>query len=137
MKSNQCICFLRKLKRFQVDKKIMAHFYQTIIQSAILYNQVCYFGSSRKVDIEQLDEATRTAANIVGTDIAVLSTICGYVAVKKLHRILFDTWHPLNHVLTSQVSRHDSSQWLQCFRTRTNRFQGSFLPTAVRLNSLV
>ena len=53
MKSNQCICFLRKLKRFQVDKKIMAHFYQTIIQSAMIYYyQVCYFGNFKKADIE-------------------------------------------------------------------------------------
>ena len=35
-KSNQRMCFLRKLKQFQVDKKILARFCQAIVQSLSL-----------------------------------------------------------------------------------------------------
>ena len=90
--------------QFKVDKNILVCFYQTIIQSAMLYNQVCHFGNSKKADTERLDKVARTAAKIVGAETATPSTIYGSVAVKRLHRILSDTQHPLNHVLSSQVS---------------------------------
>ena len=100
--------------------------------------QVCYFGNSKKADMERLDKVARTAAKIVGAETATPSTMYGSVAVKKLHRILSDTRHPLNHVLFSQAFRRASSQRLRCFRARTSRFRDSFLPTAVRLhNSLL
>ena len=35
----------------------------------------------------------------------VIGTICRSVAMKKLHRILSDTQHPLNHVLSPRASR--------------------------------
>ena len=65
-KANQHMYFLRKLKQFKVDKNILVCFYQTIIQSAMLYNQVCYFGNSKKADMERLDKVARTAAKMVG-----------------------------------------------------------------------
>ena len=51
-KVNQRMYFLRKLKQFQVDKKILVHFYHIIIQSVMYYNQVCNFGNSKKADME-------------------------------------------------------------------------------------
>ena len=65
-KANQRMYFLRKLKQFKVDKNIFVRFYQTIIQSAMLYNQVCYFGNSKKADTERLDKVARTTAKICG-----------------------------------------------------------------------
>ena len=50
---------LSHLKQFQVDKKILARVYQTIIQSVMFYNQVCYFGSSNKADTERLDKVAK------------------------------------------------------------------------------
>ena len=99
------------------------------------YNQVCYFGNSKKADTERLDKVARTAAKIVRAETATPSTMYGSVAVKKLHRILSEAQHPLNHVLSSQASRRASSQRLRCFRTRTSWFRDSFLPTAVRLHN--
>ena len=127
--------FLRRLKQFKVDKNILARFYQTIIQSAMLYNQLCYFGNSKKADTERLDKAARTAAKIVGAEIATPSTMYGSVVVKTMHRILSDAHLPLNHVMSSQASRRASSQRLRCVRTRTSWFRDSFLPTAVRLHN--
>ena len=110
-KANQCRYFLRKLEKFKVDKNILVHFYQTIIQSAMLYNQVSQEGRHRATG-----QGSRTAAKMVGAETATPSTIYGSVAVEKMHRILSDTHHLLNHVLSSQVSRHASSQQLRCFR---------------------
>ena len=101
----------------------------------MFYNQVCYFGNSKKADTERQDKVARTAAKMVGAETATPSTTYGSVVVKKLHRILSDTQHPLNHVLFSQASRRASSQRLRCFRTRTSRFRDSFLPTAFRLRN--
>ena len=99
------------------------------------YNQVCYFGNSKKADTERLDKVARTAAKMVGVETATPSTIYGSVAVKKLHRILSEAQHPLNHVLFSQASGRAFSQRSRCFRTRTSRFRDSFLPTALRLRN--
>ena len=65
------------------------------------YNQVCYFGNSKKADTERLDKVTRRAAKMVGAETTTPSTSYGNVALKKLHRILSDTQHPLNHMLFS------------------------------------
>ena len=48
----------------------MVRFYQTIIQSAMLYNQVCYFGNSKKADTERLDKVARTVAKTVEAETA-------------------------------------------------------------------
>ena len=127
--------FLRKLKQFQVDKKILVHFYHIIIQSVMYYNQVCNFGNSKKADMEWLDKVAWTAAKTVEAKTATWSLVYRCVAAKKLHRILSDTQHPMNHVLSFQASRHDSSQQLRCFRTRTSRFWDPFLPGSVRLHT--
>ena len=88
----------------------------------MLYNQVCCFGNSKKADTERVDKAARIAVKIVGTEIAVPNIIYRSVAVKKLHGILSDTHHSLNHAMSSKASRRDSSQRLRCFRTRPRRF---------------
>ena len=65
---NQRMYLLRKLEKFQVDKKSWLASKtdkQTIIQSAMLYNQECYFGSSKKADTERLVKVARTAAKTV------------------------------------------------------------------------
>ena len=64
-KANQRMYFLRKLKQFKVDKNILVRFYQTIIQSAMFYNQVCYLGNSKKADTQRLDNVARTVAKII------------------------------------------------------------------------
>ena len=94
---------------------------------------MCYFGNSKKADSERLDKVARTAAKIMGTITSAPSAIYECVVLKNLHRILIDTRHPLNHVLSSQASRRDSSQRLRCFRARTNRMKNYFLPTAIIL----
>ena len=44
-KSNQRMFFLRKLKKFQIDRTILTLFYQSIIQSVITFNFICTFGN--------------------------------------------------------------------------------------------
>ena len=75
MKANQRMYFLRKLKQFKVDKNILVRFYQTVIQSTMFYNQVCYLGNSKKADTARLDKVARTAAKIVGAETATPCTI--------------------------------------------------------------
>ena len=134
-KANQRMYFHRKMKQFQVDKKSwLASTRRCIIQSAMLCNQVCYFDNSKKADTERLDKVARTAAKIVRAETATPSTMYGSVAVKKLHRILWDNQHPLNYALSFQASKRDISQRLRCFRTRTSRIGSSFQPTAIRLH---
>ena len=90
--------FLRKLKKFQVDKR-----------------------PSSKVPLWQLQEgrhgATGQGSKDSGKDRggwdSNTSTIYRSVAVKNLHKLLSDTQHPLNHVLSSQVYRRASSQRLR------------------------
>ena len=135
-KTNQRMYFLRKLKKFHVDKIIVLPlFYHSITQSAMLYNQVCYFGNSKKADSERLDKVARTTAKITRTETAAPSAIYECVVLKKLHSTLKNTEHPLNHVLYSQASRHDCSQRLRSYRARTNRWKDSFLPTAIRVHN--
>ena len=119
-KENQRMYFLRKLKQFQVDKKIVSCF---TIRCAISATP----GRQTRSDWTRLQGQRQGSWGS--------STVKGSVAAKKLHSILSDTQHSLNHVLSPHVSRRFSSQRLRCFRTRTSRLRDSFMPVAVRLHN--
>eukprot|EP00745_Piridium_sociabile_P003480 TRINITY_DN12039_c0_g1_i1.p1 TRINITY_DN12039_c0_g1~~TRINITY_DN12039_c0_g1_i1.p1 ORF type:complete len:561 (-),score=151.19 TRINITY_DN12039_c0_g1_i1:152-1588(-) len=133
-KASQRLFFLRKLRQFQVSKKILHLFYQSAIESVMLFNRLCYYSSAKKTDMVRLERISRRAAVIIGDDLEPPSASYPAAAVRKLNRIRFDPRHPLQPVLASCESRRgDSSRHLRCFKARTNRMKDSFMPLAVRL----
>ena len=100
-KANQRLYFLRKLRSFQVSPEILRLFYQAVVQSVMLYNQICFFGSAKTEDTNRLEKITRTAARVVKRDLMPPSTIFESAVTKKLTSIMADTSHPLHPAVQS------------------------------------
>ncbi|XP_070196526.1 uncharacterized protein [Littorina saxatilis] len=132
-KGNQRLFFLRKLKKFRVDPKIMSLFFQSVVQSVTLYNIVCFLGSAKKTDVDQLGKIIRTAERIIKEELPSINSIYEKTAIRKLNKIRSDPSHPLHPVLTAQTPARSASRRLRSFKCRTNRFLDSYLPSAVRL----
>jgi hypothetical protein len=66
-KTSQRMFFLRKLKQFKVNSNILYLFYQSVVQSIILYNQLCYYNNASKADTERLNRITAAARKVTMT----------------------------------------------------------------------
>ena len=62
-KANQRMHFLRKLKNFKLKSSRLYLFFQSVVQSIMLYNQICYY-NNRKADWERLDSIKTAARKI-------------------------------------------------------------------------
>ena len=133
-KANQRLFFLRKLRQFRVNSTILELFYRSVIESALLYNQLCFLNSAKQADRDRLERITTTAGKVIGHEVSSLHNIYEEMAVKKLRRILHDEAHPLHAIAAGHTSRRDPDRLLS-MKSRTNRMRDSFLPTAIRLTN--
>ena len=133
-KANQRLFFLRKLRQYKVNATIKYHFYQSVVESMLLYNQVCYFSSAKKDDRDRMEAVTNTAAKIIGKETRSLQEVLDKTTLKKLQQIDDDQTHPLHPFVRAQRSKRTEGRFLS-LTTKTARHANSFLPTALRLSN--
>jgi hypothetical protein len=134
-KASQRLFFLRRLRQFKVNSTILNLFFQSVVMSMLLYNQLCFFGSAKKADLDQMDKILKAASAVIGQDITPLADVYHQSCVRKARTILDNDSHPLHASLAARASLRDSGR-LCSMRCRTSRFRDSFIPTAIRtLNS--
>ena len=63
-KANQRVDFLRKLKNFNLNGKILSLIFQSVVKNIMLYNQNSYYSNARKADAERLDRLTAAARKL-------------------------------------------------------------------------
>jgi hypothetical protein len=129
-KASQRLFFLRKLRQFRVNSTILNLFFQSTVQSMLLYNQLCFYGAAKKEDREQMDKIVKAASALIGQDVTPLADIYHRASAKKARAILDDVSHLLHPSLAACSSLRDSR--LYSMRCRTSRFRDSFLPSAIR-----
>ena len=134
-KAQKKMYLLRKLQIFKVEQAIMQLFYQAVIQNAIFFNLVCFFGNTKKGDIDRLEKIIRTAGRIMRADPPSPSDIFQRAALRKLAGIQADTSHPLNGVVQSCAPARVSSRRLRSLKSWTTRRLNSFIPAAIRLHN--
>jgi hypothetical protein len=130
-KASQRLFFLRRLRQFRVNSTILNLFFQSTVQSMLLYNQLCFYGAAKKADREQMDKIVKAASAVIGQDVTPLADIYHQASAKKARSILDDVSHPLHPPLAACSSLRDSGR-LRSMRCRTSRFRDSFLPSAIR-----
>lgn len=77
---------------------------------------------------KKLNKIIKQASKITGTDVKQLECLCNDMLSKKLQCIMSDVTHPVHDAIT--VSK--SGRLIQP-KSKTNRFNNSFIPSAVRL----
>ncbi|TWW56114.1 hypothetical protein D4764_08G0001010 [Takifugu flavidus] len=105
-KTQSRMYFLRRLRSFNICRKLLWMFYQ-------------------------LEKLIRRASSVVGMKLKPLATVADRRTIDKLRSIMDNVRHPLHTVIHSQRSL--ISQRLRLPKFRTNRLGNSFIPRAIRL----
>ncbi|XP_051278345.1 uncharacterized protein LOC127375945 [Dicentrarchus labrax] len=123
--------FLRRLASFNICKKLLQIFYQTVVASALFYTAVCWGGSIKKKDASRLDKLVRKAGSVLGTELDRLTSVAERRALNRLLSIMDNPLHPLHSTIYRQ--RSSFSDRLLSLSYSTERLRRSFLPHAIRL----
>ena len=127
-KSQQRMYFLRKLKAFHVDRTILRLFYESVIESVLLFSCVVWYGGCRKKDFSKLQRISKQAGKITG-DAQNLQVACESKIIAGVKQIMQNENHPL--FLYYVFMR--SGKRLRSMNCRTQRFLNSFVPLSIRL----
>ena len=74
-KGQSRLCFLRKLRSFNVCSKMLYMFYQSVVASAIFFAAISWGSGIRACDSKKLNELIRRAGSTLGTAIVSLEVV--------------------------------------------------------------
>ena len=128
LKCNQKLYFLRKLKQFNVNERILWLFYASVIQSTITHDNVVWYNNARQKDTDKLHRVVKQAGKITKCKVD-LDKVCSEKVVAKAQAIVTDDTHPLHD---NYKMLRSGRRW-QSIRARTTRYLNSFVPHSIRL----
>ena len=105
-------------------------FYKSILQSVLSFGLICVFGNMHVKDQKRLQRMIKMASKIIGLDQVSAAQLYNELILKKTDQILNDPTHPLHHKFMR--SNRSTGRILQQ-RIKTERYNKSFVPTAIRL----
>ena len=128
-KTNQRMFFLRKLKKFHVDRTILTLFYQSIIQSVMTFNSICTFGNLTNEQKGKMDRIRKISQRVIGSELIPVHSLYDERVLRKVQGIMADATHPLN-----ECYRFNRSGIRLCPPlTRRASFRQSFIPNSIHL----
>uniref|UniRef100_A0AAX7SRS8 HotDog ACOT-type domain-containing protein n=1 Tax=Astatotilapia calliptera TaxID=8154 RepID=A0AAX7SRS8_ASTCA len=130
-KAQSRLYFLRRLRSFNICRKLLRMFYQSVVAGVLFYAVVCWGSSTAKKDSSRLEKLIRRAGSVVGMKLDTLVTVGEKRTLKKLLDIMNNAGHPLHTAINNQKSLFSDRLLLP--KTRTNRLKNSFVPHAIRL----
>ncbi|KAI4905396.1 hypothetical protein NFI96_030512, partial [Prochilodus magdalenae] len=101
-KAQQRLFFLRRLKRFGMDPRILRTFYTCTVESTVTGSITTWYGSCIDIERKALQRVVRTAQYITGVQLPNLLALYTSRCLRKTRRILKDSTHP-SHCLFSQL----------------------------------
>lgn len=116
--------FLRRLRRFGMDARILSNFYRCTIESILTGCVTAWHGSYTSNDRKALQRVIKTAERITGSDLPSMQYLHNERCRRRTKRIISDPSHP-GHRLFSKLP---SGRRLRSIQTKTNRFRDSFFP---------
>ncbi|KAI4893140.1 hypothetical protein NFI96_000155 [Prochilodus magdalenae] len=130
-KGQSRLYFLRRLGSFNVCRKLLQMFYQTVVSSCLFYAVVCWGGSIKKRDQMRLDKLVRRAGSVVGVELDSVVKVAERRTLHKLLSIMDDDGHPLHTIIMDRRSKFSGRLLSQS--CSTDRLRRSFVPRAIRL----
>ena len=133
-KVHQRLYFLRRLRAFGVDEKILVLFYRSIIESILRYGITAWFGNLSVKLKSQLSRLMRTAMKITSSTSPMISLqeIFEQTLRRQSVKIIYDT----KHVLHNEFQLLPSGRRYRTPPCRLNRYKYSFVPLSIKqLNS--
>ena len=127
-KAQQRLYFLRQLRKFGMDQKIMVQFYRAVIESVLTFSVTVWYGGATAEDKSRLNSVVKTASRVIGCELPSLEEIHSKRMLRRATNIAKDSAHPAQPLF----SRLPSGRRLRHIKARTVRFWNSFFPAAVR-----
>uniref|UniRef100_A0AAQ4R0X2 Reverse transcriptase domain-containing protein n=1 Tax=Gasterosteus aculeatus aculeatus TaxID=481459 RepID=A0AAQ4R0X2_GASAC len=128
-KAQQRLFFLRQLKKFNLPKTMMVHFYTAIIESILCSSITVWYAAATAKDKGRLQRVIRSAERVIGCNLPSLQDLFASRSLKRAKKIAADTSHPGQKLFVPLPS----GRRLRSIRTKTSRHMNSFFPSAVGL----
>ncbi len=125
-KAQQRMHFLRQLKKFNLPKTMMVHFYTSITESILTFSITIWYAAATAKDKGRLRRVICSAEKVIGCNLPSLQDL---YTLKRAVKIVADTSHP-GHKLFEALP---SGRRLRSIRTRTSRHKNSFFPSVTAL----
>ena len=125
-KAQSRMYFLKRLRSFNICRKLLRIFYQSVVASVLSYAVVCRGGSTSKADLSRLEKLVRRAGSVVGLKLDPLMSVAEGRTLNKLWGIMDNANHPLHTVINSQRSWFSDRLLLP--KSRTNRLKNPLSP---------
>ncbi|KAJ8032199.1 hypothetical protein HOLleu_25658 [Holothuria leucospilota] len=107
----------------------MTLFYQSLIQSVLLYKIICYFTNATKIDVKMLEQSRKVAQRVIGVSLPSLECLYHERVCNKVKQIMQDPSHPL----FKHYTYNRSGVRLFPPRTRRARYRYSFVPNSIHI----
>lgn len=106
-KRQSWLYFLRTLGSFNISRKLLHFFYQSMGASVLFYAMLRWGGSILRSDAMQLDKLVGRAASVVDMELDSLVTVAERRTMRKLPSIMDNESHPLRTTMMRQ-------EYVQC-----------------------
>ncbi|KAI4879346.1 hypothetical protein NFI96_026340 [Prochilodus magdalenae] len=118
-KAQQCLFFLRRLRRFGMDPRLLRTFYTCTVESILTGSTTTWYGSCTAIERRALQRVVRTAQCITGVQLPHLLDLYTSRCLRRTRRVLKDSTHP-SHCLFSQLP---SGRRFRSIKSRTSRLR--------------
>ena len=125
-KGQQRMFFLRQLKKFNLPKTMMVHFYTAIIESILTSSITVWYTAATAKDKSRLQRIIRSAEKVIGCNLPTLQDLHSSRTLRRARKIVADPSHP-GHSLFGTLP---SGRRLRSIRTKTSHHLNSFFPTS-------
>ena len=128
-KAQQRMYFLRQLKKFNLPKTMMVHFYTSIIESILTSSITVWYAAATVKEQCRLQRVIRSAEKVIGCNLPSLQDLYASRTLRRADKIVADPSHP-GHTLFESLP---SGRRLRSIKIKTSRHKNSFFPSAVGL----
>lgn len=129
-KGQSRLFFLRRLRSFNVCKRLLTRFYHAAVASVLFFSVAVWGGGLKNADKDKINKIVKKANSVVGGGLDGLAEVAERRRSSKLRSIMDNPSHPLFQELSARKSVF--SQRLTLPQIKTDRFGGSFVPAAIK-----
>ena len=133
-KVQQRLHFLRRLRVFGVQQRVMMLFYRAVIESVFRYAISVWFGNLTVMWKSQINRLAHTAMKVMGVrEHPSLQTIFEDTVLRQANKIIADPSHVLNSEFKLLPSGSRYRVPVKHKKRYLNRYKFSFIPLSVNL----
>ena len=126
----QRMYFLRRLRLYGVNSKLLFLFFQMILESVIRYSMQTWYGNLSVQLKSRLGRLISTAFKIVGyQEQCYLQSLYEKSVLREAHKILDDP----DHILNQELELLPSGRRFRMPNCRLKRYKNSFIPAAIKM----